>query len=92
VFGYTSPLATWNYRFDEAAARIVRNANLAVRDRGAVAAGGITRSITKGLPGWETPAMSREKRERAIVGSQRAMQAAFLLAVIALSIRACVQH
>jgi hypothetical protein len=90
VFGYTSPLSTWNYRFDEAAARIARNANLAVRARGAVAAGGITRSIVKGLPGWEMPAMSPEKRERAIAGSQRAMQAAFLLAVIALSIKACV--
>jgi hypothetical protein len=92
VFGYTSPLTTANFPYPEAAARIARKAGVAVRDRGAVRSGGVTPAIVKGYPDWSTPPMSEEERAGALVATRRAMLYAFLLAVIALSIRACVQH
>lgn len=90
VFGYTSPLSGWNYPFERAARAIADRAGVSLKDRGAVWCGGITPSIVRGLPDWHAAPMSPEERARSHARATRAMQYAFLFAVVVLSIRACV--
>jgi hypothetical protein len=92
VFAYTSPLANWNYQFADAAKLIADRASIPLNDRGAVRAGGIIRAVIRGTPSWDTPSMSPEERVEAGNKAARAMQLAFVVVVIALSIRACTQH
>jgi hypothetical protein len=90
VLGFTSPLATWNYSFDEAAARIARNAK--VTDRGAVEVGGIIRSIIRGTPPWSTASIGANARATARRRAALAMQIAFAMVVAAVALRACLPH
>ena len=53
-----------------------------VVDRGAVAVGGITRSIVKGMPSWDAPGMSAEQRVAAGSKAVLTMQIAFALVAI----------
>jgi hypothetical protein len=92
VLGFTSPLATWNYPFDEAAARIARKAGIAVTDRGAVEVGGIIRSIIKGTPPWSTASIGANARATARRRAALAMQIAFAMVVAAVALRACLPH
>jgi hypothetical protein len=92
VLGFTSPLATWNYPFDEAAARIARKAGIAVTDRGAVEVGGIIRSIIKGTPPWSTASIGANARATARRRAALAMQIAFAMVVVAVALRACLPH
>jgi hypothetical protein len=92
VLGFTSPLATWNYPFDEAAARIARNAGVAVTDRGAVEVGGIIRSIIKGTPPWSAARIGADGRATARRRAALAMQIAFAMVVVAVALRACLPH
>ncbi len=92
VLGFTSPLATWNYPFDEAAARIARKAGIAVTDRGAVEVGGIIRSIIKGRPPWSTASIGANARATARRRAVFAMQIAFAMVVAAVALRACLPH
>ncbi|HEV7463246.1 MAG TPA: hypothetical protein VGN85_04965 [Methyloceanibacter sp.] len=92
VLGFTSPLATWNYPFDEAAARIARNAGVAVTDRGAVEVGGIIRSIIKGTPPWSAERIGADGRATARRRAALAMQIAFAMVVVAVALRACLPH
>jgi hypothetical protein len=92
VLGFTSPLATWNYPFDEAAARIARNAGVAVTDRGAVEVGGIIRSIIKGTPPWSAASIGADGRATARRRAALAMQIAFAMVVVAVALRACLPH
>jgi hypothetical protein len=89
VLGFTSPLATWNYPFDEAAARIARNAGVAVTNRGAVEVGGIIRSVIKGTPPWSAPSIGADGRATARRRTALAMQIAFAMVVVAVALRAC---
>lgn len=59
-----------------------------VVDRGAVAVGGITRSIVKGMPSWDAPGMSAEQRVAAGSKAVLTMQIAFALVAIAVAVRA----
>ena len=90
VLGFTSPLATWNYSFDEAAARIARNAK--VTDRGAVEVGGIIRSIIRGTSPWSTASIGANARATARRRAALAMQIAFAMVVAAVALRACLPH
>ena len=92
VLGFTSPLATWNYPFDEAAARIARNATVTVADRGAVKVGGIIRSIIRGTPPWSTASIGANARATARRRAALAMQIAFAMVVAAVALRACLPH
>jgi hypothetical protein len=92
VLGFTSPLAAWNYPFDEAAARIARKAGIAVTDRGAVEVGGIIRSIIKGTPPWSTASIGANARATARRRAALAMQIAFAMVVAAVALRACLPH
>jgi hypothetical protein len=87
VLGFTSPPATWNYSFDEAAARIARNAKVMVTDRGAVEVGGIIRSIIRGTPPWSTVSIGANARATARRRAALAMQIAFAMVVAAVALR-----
>jgi hypothetical protein len=78
-------------RFDEAAAYIADHARMSIVDRGAVHVGGNLRAMIRGMPPWETEAMtapeSADWHERAIHTVQ--LIAALGLAVALL--RACIR-
>jgi hypothetical protein len=76
----------------KAGRRIVLGSGVMVTDRGAVRMGGITPAIVRGTPSWDTASMSADERVAAQGKAAKAMQFAFVFVVIALSIRACMQH